>query len=304
LVVRDEEETIRANIDYHLAQGVDLVMVTAHRSRDRTLEYLKSYEERGLVELTLEEGRTFLQSEWVTRMARAAAQHHHADWIVHADGDEFWWPQVGSLKTALGRIPRKMGFTRAPRFNFLPIQPADGGLFFETMVIREVSSLNAIGRPLPGKVCHRADASVSIPRGCHTLSSPNFKKRWMRPPLCVFHYPMRNYSQFERKVVQGNSAVERPENLPPGTSACWRWLYEQHQMDRLREFYDNQVIDSDWIESGLVDGRLVEDRSVADFMAALDRSGERPMPGPEYRDAAHDQSKLSMIGRILRLLHR
>ncbi len=44
LLVRNEEEILEANLDYHLAQGVSFVIVTDHGSTDATPEILEGYE--------------------------------------------------------------------------------------------------------------------------------------------------------------------------------------------------------------------------------------------------------------------
>ena len=44
LLVRDEEDIVRENLDFHLAQGVDEVIVTDNGSEDDTLEIVRSYE--------------------------------------------------------------------------------------------------------------------------------------------------------------------------------------------------------------------------------------------------------------------
>ena len=51
LLLRDEEDIVRENLDFHLAQGVDRVIVTDNGSEDRTLEILRDYEARGVVRL-------------------------------------------------------------------------------------------------------------------------------------------------------------------------------------------------------------------------------------------------------------
>ncbi|MEA2356013.1 MAG: hypothetical protein QOD61_2142, partial [Solirubrobacteraceae bacterium] len=43
LVVRNEEEILETNLDYHFAQGVDFALVTDHDSTDGTPEILDRY---------------------------------------------------------------------------------------------------------------------------------------------------------------------------------------------------------------------------------------------------------------------
>ena len=47
LLLRDEEDIVRENLDFHLAQGVDRVIVTDNGSEDRTVEILRDSTRRG-----------------------------------------------------------------------------------------------------------------------------------------------------------------------------------------------------------------------------------------------------------------
>ena len=73
LLVRDEQDIVRENLDFHLAQGVDQVIVTDNGSEDATAEILREYESRGVVRLLFEPSDDYSQGRWVTRMARLAA---------------------------------------------------------------------------------------------------------------------------------------------------------------------------------------------------------------------------------------
>jgi hypothetical protein len=47
LLVRDEEDILEANLEFHFAHGVDFVIVTDHRSSDATPSILEPYERSG-----------------------------------------------------------------------------------------------------------------------------------------------------------------------------------------------------------------------------------------------------------------
>src|ERR1017187_8543560 len=98
LLVRNEVDVIEANLEYHLAQGVDFVIVTDHGSEDGTDELLRRYEQAGVVTVLHEEGEGHDQSVRVTRMAQLALTQHCAAWVINNDADEFWWPLSGSLR--------------------------------------------------------------------------------------------------------------------------------------------------------------------------------------------------------------
>src|SRR5881227_466554 len=120
LKVRDEEDVIDSVLRYHRAQGVDFFVVTDNGSTDRTLEILDRWVEAGTARVIEEPSRELRDrgDEWVTRMARLAATEYEADWVVHGDADEFWWPLAGSIKEALAAVPESFGVVLAPRVEF------------------------------------------------------------------------------------------------------------------------------------------------------------------------------------------
>ena len=81
LLVRDERDIVEEHLAFHLAAGVDEVIVTDHASTDGTEEVLARYERDGRVRVLREPEGPFRQREWVTRMARLAATEHGADWV-------------------------------------------------------------------------------------------------------------------------------------------------------------------------------------------------------------------------------
>ena len=213
LVVRDEADVLRENIDYHLRQGVDHVLVTDHRSADATPDILDDYVRQGVARVFREEAETSEQAVWVTRMARLAATEYGADWVINSDADEFWWPVAGTLKDMLGAVPETYGAVAVPARNFVPREGSDA--FWRRMVIREARSRNLVGDPLEPKAAHRGRPDIEVDHGNHWVAAPGLR---MAPPLSlieILHYPIRSYAQFERKVVNHGEGYEALEERPP-----------------------------------------------------------------------------------------
>src|SRR5690349_438000 len=104
LLVRDEEDILARNIEYHRAQGVDFFIIMDNLSVDATPDIAREYVAKGLALYIPQDEDDYSQSEWVTGMARMAYEKYGADWVINNDADEFWWPVSGSLKDAFGRI--------------------------------------------------------------------------------------------------------------------------------------------------------------------------------------------------------
>jgi hypothetical protein len=268
LLVRDEEDILRANLEYHLSQGVDFVLVTDNGSVDRTVGILEEYERLGLVRLIHEPSDDYSQARWVTRMARLACIDHEADWIINCDADEFWWPETGTLRSVLEAVPDSDDVVVVPRSNFVPRAP-DEGDFFRRMVIRETHSFNSLGVPLPPKVCHRAYPDVEVAQGNHSISRGTGIRVAEEQRLLIFHFPLRTYRQFERKIRSGGAAYERNRELPYEVGTTWRHLYRELLDGRLPSYYESQILGDTEIRKGIAEGRLLVDRRLHDYLLSL-----------------------------------
>jgi hypothetical protein len=262
LLVRDEEDILRDNLDFHLAQGVDEVIVTDNGSEDSTVEILREYETRGLVRVLLEPTDDYSQWRWVTRMARLAAADHGADWVINNDADEFWWPSEGTLKSTFEEQGDGVGMLVAYRTNFVP-RPEDGGPFWERMTLRERESLNPLGKPLPPKIAHRAHPEVTVEQGNHKIEGVELGERRDDGSIEILHFPMRTYAQFENKIVKGGRAYLRNRELPQAKGRTWRRLYEVWEQGGLRDHYDENVA------GDAARDDLLDDTRLRDFLRAL-----------------------------------
>jgi glycosyltransferase involved in cell wall biosynthesis len=262
LLLRDEQDIVRENLDFHLAQGVDRVIVTDNGSTDRTVEILREYESRDLVRVIHEPTDDYSQGRWVTRMARMAAAEG-ADWVINNDADEFWWPRSGTLKETFEELDGEVGVVVAHRTNFVP-RPEDGRSFWERMTLRERVSLNPLGKPLPPKVAHRADSGITVVQGNHRVEGANLGERLDDGSIEILHFPMRTYAQFENKIAKGGSAYARNRELPERTGRTWRRLYEVFREGGLETHYAEQVV-----TSGSGGDDLVEDTRLRDRLRSL-----------------------------------
>ena len=272
LLVRDEDDIIASNIDFHLDQGVDFIIATDNLSVDGTTDILRSYERKGVLHYIHQSDDDFSQGRWVTHMARLACVDYNADWVINNDADEFWWPEQGDFKAVLDAMPPSCDAVSAKRVNFLPRPAAEGGFFAHTMTVRERQSLNALGLPLPDKVCHRAYPDIEVEQGNHGIRRCGRSLTAVPGAITVLHFPMRSYPQFANKIAKGGAAYERNTHLPVELGATWRYLYGLYRRAELEAYYRASVADDEAIERGLKDGHLVRDERVS---AALSRGQAR-----------------------------
>jgi hypothetical protein len=266
LLVRDEEDIIAANIDFHLAQGVDFIVAMDNLSVDCTPKILRDYERRGLLHYILQQEDNYMQHRWVTEMAQIALTRFGADWIINNDADEFWYPETGDLKQVLGAIPVEYDAVMVERINFLPRPIRPGDFFADVMTMRERTSVNALGQLLPGKVCHRGYLDIEVEQGNHNVSRNSQAVATTTAPITVLHFPIRTYRQFANKIALGGAAYARNTILPEGIGSTWRYLYELWMKDELKTYFQRQIDDT---PRGIEEGKSVFDDRLKCFLSNL-----------------------------------
>jgi hypothetical protein len=266
LLVRDEQDIIRANIDYHLAQGVDFIIATDNRSVDATAEILREFEAKGVLRYLFEGDDDYSQHAWVTRMARMACTDFGADWVINNDADEFWWPLASNLKETFERVPPPINIIRANRHNFVVVEESEQP-FWSRMVYRERESLNPLGLPLPPKVAHRGNAAVIVGQGNHEVHGTE-DPRMSDGSIEILHYPIRSYRQIENKIAKGGAAYLRNQDLPTSTGNTWRKLFEDLQRDaNLRNYFQDNYYDEKRLAEMLSSGEILLDERLSGYFS-------------------------------------
>jgi glycosyltransferase involved in cell wall biosynthesis len=268
LLVRDEIDIIKGMIDYHLAHGVDHIIITDNGSIDGTYEVCKQYALRGKVDVLVEPPSDFSQHRWVTRMANIAYEKYNADWVIHADADEMFVParRYRNLKESLRYIPKNISVLQVPRHDFVPFNRSMRQSPHIEMVYRKAVSVNLKGEPLPPKVIHRGAKDVVISQGNHSVKGNELGDPCKSDELSVYHYPIRSCKQFHSKVSNGGSGYQNNTELDPCTGFHKRYWYDLLQKNKLSDvYYKEHFLTSKQLKNALELHSLVEDYRVADY---------------------------------------
>jgi len=303
LLARDEADIVDDQLKFHLNAGVDFVVAMDNLSQDGTTEILESYARSGHLHLIRQESEYLRQADWITELGRMAATEFGADWVIHSDSDEFWWPRGESLKDVLASIPARYGVVRALLRHFVP-RPDDQSPFAERMTAR-MSASSPINDPRslyrPNlKIVHRADPNVTVSIGAQRLiDSPLVPLRgWY--PIEFFHFPVRSLEQCERKYGYQQTG---PGQTP---SPYYDRVRELIAAGRVQELYDSLVVDDAALERGLEDGTLVIDTRLRDALRTLRDAKTLTFPRPTVVDEAAYAVDVAALGEadVVRLQRR
>ena len=244
-----------------------------------------------------------LGAEWYTRMGRMAATEFGADWVIHNDADEFWWPLTGDLKEALAAIPERFGAVVAPRAEFVgrPGRPrlvrrAAGG---------SRGALEPAAQGRPPRRSRRGGAPPGRPRGrrgerrgplagaaparaapCIAACAapedePERRRRGhsarLGADLAASHLPLP--AALLRAVPQ---AARRSRCATAGfaTAGRFRRLRRHYEQGRLEELYAELIWDDAAVEEGIRERQARPRRAARRAPAALPRSARRSARRP------------------------
>ncbi len=283
LLVRDERDIVEQHLAFHLASGVDLVIVTDHASTDGTQDVLARHEAEGRVRVLREPDGPFRQREWLTRMARLAATEHGADWVISSDVDELWWPRGGDLPAVLGTIPLRYGIVQSFVRHFVPVVD-DGSPWWERMTLRlsaqaPINDPRSPWRPFR-KLVHRADPEAVITEGSHGVLGTSLQTLRGWYPLEVLHFPIRTVAQLDRKGRVWGSAVEkfyssREVAVAPG-AAYHALAHRDAEQGLSADVFAALALGPDGAREALERGLVMEDTRARDALRALSQPGGRP----------------------------
>ncbi len=271
LAVRDEADVLSENLWFHLNQGVDFVLITDNASCDGSRDIAAEFERLGLAHVIDEPRLDKSQGQWMTRMAHLARERFHADWVLASDADEFWYAKSGSLKTDL--VATSATVLKVRRRNLIPClsDTADPAFRFWQAIVRTRQPLNgqdlrpSVDSEIPEslllygcgpKVVARTTGLEAIGHGNHDVTIRE-RREQVSENVEIYHYPIRTFEQFRRKVHNHGSSYAINTDLPQTHSWHLRRWYRILQQGRLEQEYANQLLTPDafarYLAAGVVE---------------------------------------------------
>lgn len=294
MMVRDEVDIVAAMVEHHLAQGIDLLIVTDNASVDGTTEVLAEYAATGRVELHHDPVHLKQQGKVVTGMARRARTEHRADWVVNLDADEFLVPVDRSLtiRDALERTSLALNAFTVPVTNLVgPAAWSGSGIgrlnWRDTRTDAQLQAIGIHAQPTPNAI-HRGESDVTVSQGNHFVSLVSNGQPDDEVAMEVYHLPWRSWAQLERKVVNAGMSYENNPELRPSPNHHGMRDYRRYQAGVLKEAYLARTPTQRELEAGAAAGHYVYDDWLSKHLRALAAEALLPQQLHAVVDAAND----------------
>lgn len=298
-MVRDEADIIRQWIDYHLAQGVDAIIITDNGSVDGTREILQQYSDAGSIDLRDEPIQRKQQGELVTAMAREASTRYGADWVINADADEFLIPVDRSLtlRDVFERLDPALASFTVPVVNLIG-RIAESGAGIDRLVWRDertndqLQERGVLAQPTPNAV-HIGSPDVTVVQGNHLVSIGSNGKPPAELALEVLHLPWRSWKQLKNKVEISGRAYAANPVLKPSPNHHGMLDYRRYNEGSLFYYYALRMVTDEARDSGPF--RL--DRSLLEFFATINADASDYPADVDYSDDAVKEA--DRVGEML-----
>ncbi|WP_404431795.1 glycosyltransferase family 2 protein [Microbacterium lacus] len=300
LMVRDEADILAAMLEHHKAQGVDHVLVTDNGSIDETPAILRGFVDDGFATVWDDPVHRKQQYTTVTKMARYAASHLGADWVINADADEFWVTTDPSqtVRDVLAEVVDATPYLTVPVVNLTGAPAKDGsGLtrlrFRDTRADDELHRSGIPFHPTADAV-HRAHAAVEVSQGNHFVTAPGWGDGATSSDLEVLHLPWRSWRQYEHKVRAAGEAYVANPDLTPSPRHHGMQDFRRWQGGRLEAAYVAKHPTPEEVVELLASGSLTEDGRLTVLESPM-LTGHRP----DIVYTAAESQELAEIGRLM-----
>lgn len=273
LMIRDEVDILPEWLRYHVAQGMDVLVVTDNGSTDGTREVLEDFARTSSITVDLRHDPVHRkqQSATVTTMARDAYTLHGADWVVNADADEFLMARDRSLTLGdvFARLDPAVRAFVVPVVNMVgELAESGGGLnrlvWRDERTAAELHDIGLISHP-SGNAIHVGDPEVAVVQGNHLVTIAQGATPPEELGLEVLHFPWRSWTQYSHRVEISGLAYESNPDVSPSPNHHGMRDFRRLKAGTLKAYWTLRGITNDEAEIG----SFTRDESLSQFLDSL-----------------------------------
>lgn len=237
ILVKNEEDIIDLNINFHKNLGIDGFIVTDNGSTDKTYTILKDLLNKKIInELIYEPSCTYTQDIFVDRMIQLAISKYHADYVLSIDADEFWYPKSKNFHNELSEFQGNLMYV-----NLHNVIDENNSVFWKNNKILKdnvdfktleyilnrngLCQYNQFSRQIP-KVIIRAKDYIKISMGNHDAQMIASHLKIITNDIMIYHYCSRGLNRFKNKFIDGGKAFANVQNKNLGVH--WRYFYKKY----------------------------------------------------------------------------
>lgn len=276
LLVRDEIDIIRENLDFHLQQGVDHIVAIDNGSRDGTRDVLADYSRTHPLTVIDEPEQDYNQTKWMSDAAIFARETLGATWVLNNDADEFWLSPTGNLKDQIAETTADCLVCRRHNMLFASSAAVENSHWAQNAIFHihdpydvPLSDMPLMAplpcpyfyRRLPPKVLCKTEGLQKITQGNHSAIFEH-KAQNLPSDIEIYHYPVRSESQLRSKVENGGASYAANKTFPPNVGWHWRRWYQMLSENGLQTVLEDALPSEAQLTQDVAQGRVTIDKTM------------------------------------------